>query len=522
MLDAMHSHRSVVAALVALHAVEIAGLFGAMAVTVSLARTHPHRGMGLAALLLLTAMLLVGWQGYRLLAGCRSLNVAGLAVQSGMIMVAIAVATQNLAVGGFGIVLGCSVLAGWGQLAKTDSAITDPVSVQPSPQSSYVPPTRSAPDIGISGAVLAVLTTVVVLAALSVRSGIVFGLVVLAIIFIPLERLCALHPRRVLRPRWRTDVVHYVVNGAALKVGLVVSVVLVGSALRVFVPAPLRLGIAATPSWVQIVAGFAITTVGGYAGHRAAHEVPMLWRFHRVHHSIRDMDWLAANHLHPLDETFGRSAAVLPLYALGFGRVSLGAFLILITVQAIFIHANVRMNFGPLRWLIATPQFHHWHHAREPRAYNTNFAGEFPLLDALFGTLYLPADRWPAQYGIDETEPDGYLRQLAWPFRARCASDSQALPAQSSMCVGGVPHMGSPGGGLPTLIVLQSISEAFRGPFGKYVRQRSHMPSESTGLSHICANGCAAHPGSRHPALAGGAAVISPPATTMPASPATM
>src|SRR5271169_573405 len=114
---------------------------------------------------------------------------------------------------------------------------------------------------------------------------------------------------------------------------------------------------------------------GGYAGHRAAHEVPLLWRFHRVHHSVREMDWLAANHLHPLDETFGRSAAVLPLYALGFGRISLGAFVILITVQAIFIHANLRMNFGPVRWFIATPQFHHWHHAREPQAYNTNYAG---------------------------------------------------------------------------------------------------------------------------------------------------
>ncbi|MGB6513738.1 MAG: hypothetical protein WBF57_12265, partial [Mycobacterium sp.] len=54
-------------------------------------------------------------------------------------------------------------------------------------------------------------------------------------------------------------------------------------------------------------------------------------------------------------------------------------------------------------------------------------AGEFPVLDALFGTLYLPADRWPAQYGIDDTEPAGYLRQLAWPLRARCAADSEGV-----------------------------------------------------------------------------------------------
>ena len=92
----------------------------------------------------------------------------------------------------------------------------------------------STAQIGISGAVLAVLTTLVVLAALSMRSGIVSS-GVLAIIFIPLERLCALHPRRVLRQGWRTDLVHYLVNGAALKLGLVVSVVVVGGVLRVLV-----------------------------------------------------------------------------------------------------------------------------------------------------------------------------------------------------------------------------------------------------------------------------------------------
>jgi sterol desaturase/sphingolipid hydroxylase (fatty acid hydroxylase superfamily) len=430
MLNGMHGRR-VLAAMVLLHAAELIALLAAVAVTGGLARSHPHRGMGFAMLLLLVATVLIGWQGYRLLTGRRSLNVVGLAVQSGIIMVAIAVATQNPAVGGFGIVLGCSVLAGWGRLAKTVPASADPVAAEPSPPSVHVAANGPGAQVGASGAVLASLTAVVVLAALSVRSNILFGLAILAVIFIPLERLFALHPRRVLRPGWRTDVVHYLVNGAALKIGLVVSVIVVGSVLRALVPAPLRLGIAASPTWVQIVAGFAITTVGGYAGHRAAHEVPLLWRFHRVHHSIRDLDWLAANHLHPLDETFARSAAVLPLYALGFGRISLGAFVILITVQAIFIHANVRMNFGPVRWLIATPQFHHWHHAREPRAYNTNYAGEFPVLDALFGTLYLPADRWPAQYGIDESEPAGYLRQLAWPLRTRCAAESNAPRTQS-------------------------------------------------------------------------------------------
>ena len=421
------SRRPLVAGLVALHGVELLVLLKAVGVTARLARAHPGHAAGLPALLVLVALLMVGWQAFRLLRGRRSLNVSGLAVQSGILMTSIAVATQNLAAGLTGIVLACAVLAGWGRLAKTrrasgifETAVTTE-HVAP-PQTIEI---RRASQIRASGVVLVVLTALVILAALSVRSQIIFGLAVLAVIFVPLERLFALHPRRVLRPGWRTDVVHYLVNGAALRIGLLVSVVVFGGVLRVFVPAPLRNAVAASPSWVQIVAGLAIATIGAYAGHRAAHEVPLLWRFHRVHHSIREMDWLAANHLHPLDETFVRSVAVLPLYALCFGRVSLGAFVIVITLQAIFIHANVRMNFGLLRWVIGTPQFHHWHHAREPQAYNSNYAGEFPLLDALFGTLYFPANRWPAQYGVDDTEPDGYLRQLAWPFRTRRAAQSE-------------------------------------------------------------------------------------------------
>jgi sterol desaturase/sphingolipid hydroxylase (fatty acid hydroxylase superfamily) len=58
---------------------------------------------------------------------------------------------------------------------------------------------------------------------------------------------------------------------------------------------------------------------------------------------------------------------------------------------------------------IATPEFHHWHHIKVPRVHNKNFAAQFPLLDLLFGTLYLPVDKIPKQYGISERVPIGYL-----------------------------------------------------------------------------------------------------------------
>jgi sterol desaturase/sphingolipid hydroxylase (fatty acid hydroxylase superfamily) len=374
------------------------------------------------ALSLLATAALVGWHAIRLLLGDSKLSVPGLGIQSAILIGAIALATQKPVIGVAGVAVAAGVLASWGRLGGPTRSATVPAAVPPDGTQVAAQPDK----VGIGGIVLVLLTSVLVLIALSVHGRIVFAIGVLAVIFIPLERLFALRPRKVLRPGWRTDVVHYLINGAALKAGIVIAVVVVGTVLRAFVPASFRTAIAASPSWVQIVAALTITTVGGYAGHRAAHEVPLLWRFHRVHHSVREMDWLAANHLHPLDQIFVRSAAVLPLYALGFGRLSLGAFVVLTTLQSIFVHANVRLTFGPLRWLIATPQFHHWHHAREPEAYNSNYAGEFPALDALFGTLYLPAHRWPTQYGVDEHEPAGYLRQLVWPLRTPAARISQA------------------------------------------------------------------------------------------------
>ncbi len=272
-------------------------------------------------------------------------------------------------------------------------------------------------DLTAGGVALAVATSAVLVGALLVRGGVVFGLVVLAAIFVPLERVFALHRQRVLRSGWRTDVVHFVVNNLLTNLALIVPVVVVGLALRAAVPSALRHDIAREPTALQFTEAFLLAELCGYAAHRAAHQVPLLWRFHKVHHSITEMDWLASAHLHPLDSVWTRSCVVLPLFALGFSRATFGGFLVFTTFQAIFVHANVRFRFGPLKWVVATPEFHHWHHSNMPEAYNTNFAGEFPWVDALFGTLYLPKGRVPAKYGIDEQQPAGYLRQLAWPFR---------------------------------------------------------------------------------------------------------
>jgi sterol desaturase/sphingolipid hydroxylase (fatty acid hydroxylase superfamily) len=272
------------------------------------------------------------------------------------------------------------------------------------------------------GLLIALTTATVFLAALAIRSNLVFGFVLLALLFVPMERIWSLHPQKVFRAGWKTDVVHFAVNNLLTTAGLVVAVVVAGGALHAAVPAAVRDGIAGQPLWLQAVEALLFAEVLQYWAHRASHTVPVLWRFHKVHHSIAELDWLAAARLHPVDQAFSRACVVVPLFALGFTRGTFGALLVVFTVQAIFIHANVRFTFGPLRSVLATPEFHHWHHSADPRAYNSNFAGELPVLDRIFGTLHLPArdgsegSRWPDAYGIAEPVPTGYLRQLSWPF----------------------------------------------------------------------------------------------------------
>ncbi|MGH3576457.1 MAG: sterol desaturase family protein [Mycobacterium sp.] len=287
------------------------------------------------------------------------------------------------------------------------------------------PTDTSAPvrKVTFADLLVAAATSLIFIGALAVHSGLVFGVLVLAAIFIPMERVFALRPQRVLRTGWRTDLVHFVVNNLLTTVLLVAVVVTLGAGLRAAVPGALRAAVGNQALDLQLVEAFLLAEVCFYWAHRAAHTVPVLWRFHRVHHSIEEMDWLAAGRVHPVDQAFTRACVVLPIVALGFARAAFGAFLVLMTVQALFVHANVRFRFGPLRWLIATPEFHHWHHSGDPATYNSNFAGEFPVLDLLFGTLHLPAGRMPDRYGIEESAPVGYLAQLAWPLaRARRAS----------------------------------------------------------------------------------------------------
>jgi sterol desaturase/sphingolipid hydroxylase (fatty acid hydroxylase superfamily) len=242
------------------------------------------------------------------------------------------------------------------------------------------------------------------------------ALVVLAAVFIPLERLRPLHRQAVRRRGVGTDAVHFVADEAIAAVGVALGLIVLLPILD-WAVAPLRTLVEAQSSPTRWVEALIVGEIAGYWGHRAQHAWPCLWRFHRLHHSSPVLDWLAPNRRHPMDLVGSRLAVGLPLLALGFTVPTIAAHYAVRRAQGLFVHANLKVSIGPLRWVVASPEFHHWHHVDDPALYHNNFAGQLPLVDLMFGTLHMPKGEWPARYGVDGDVPDAYVAQLIAPFK---------------------------------------------------------------------------------------------------------
>jgi len=151
--------------------------------------------------------------------------------------------------------------------------------------------------------------------------------------------------------------------------------------------------------------------------HRAFHR-PAMWKYHAVHHSSKELDWLSAARFHPVNIFLGSVAADVVMLLAGIPvnvLVLLGPFTV---AHSAFVHANLNWTLGPLRYLLASPIFHRWHHTAAEEGGERNYASTFPILDVLFGTFYMPEHKLPAVYGIpDQSFPAGFGAQMIYPYR---------------------------------------------------------------------------------------------------------
>jgi sterol desaturase/sphingolipid hydroxylase (fatty acid hydroxylase superfamily) len=245
------------------------------------------------------------------------------------------------------------------------------------------------------------------------------NLSLLGILFIPLERLFGLRTEQsIFRSDWRQDLFYFLINSLLVQSLTFLSLTPATEIVAHTHWTDLRAAMASQPIWLQVIEIMVLTDLTQYWVHRLFHRIPFLWGFHAVHHSTQTMDWLAGSRMHVVEIVALRGITVIPMYVLGFHEWALKAYILYIYIHSTLIHANVRFDFGWLKYIIATPQFHHWHHGIEKEAIDVNFAVQFPWLDRLFGTYYVPGDKWPSGYGVGgHPVPPGYLKQLTYPFR---------------------------------------------------------------------------------------------------------
>ena len=240
-----------------------------------------------------------------------------------------------------------------------------------------------------------------------------------ALIFVFVEKLLPLRREQpIFRPDWQTDLQHFAVNHMLVGFMLLATNLFVQRSFGWALDSPLQTWVRALPFGWQLLALLLLADLVQYAVHRLYHEVPALWRLHSVHHSVEHMDWLAGSRMHPLEVLITRSLVLAPIVVLGFAKGVIDAYIVIVGFHAVLNHANVRLRVGPLRYLIVTPEFHHWHHAQDKEAIDRNYAAHFAFIDHLFGTAVTPERPWPQRYGVlGDTVPRGFWRQLAHPFR---------------------------------------------------------------------------------------------------------
>jgi len=240
----------------------------------------------------------------------------------------------------------------------------------------------------------------------------------LCVLFFVLTRISPCNPNRnwwTARRAAFTDLVYWLVMPVLSQVSRVVLLVLGVWIIYGSNPSSETFAAIQLPIWCQCIIILLAQDVMMYWIHRVFH-TRFAWKIHAVHHSPEVLDWMSAARTHPLN-AIGEYALVDAIVLLaGFSPFALAILAPINLFYSAMVHANLNWTFGPLKYILASPVFHRWHHTTETEGLDRNFASTFPFLDWMWGTYYMPEGRKPEVYGTRETVlPAGFIGQTAYP-----------------------------------------------------------------------------------------------------------
>ncbi len=182
------------------------------------------------------------------------------------------------------------------------------------------------------------------------------------------------------------------------------------------------LNIKSIPAWAQLLIFFVILDFVQWFTHVLLHRYPFLWRFHQVHHSVKEMGFAAHLRYHWMENILYKPLKTIGVMVLG-GFEPEQAFIVHFIAISIghFNHANLKITWGPLKYVFNNPVMHLYHHAYAlPTGKNgVNYGISLSAWDYIFKTNYIPEDSGTITLGYkgDEQMPKSFLRQLFYGFR---------------------------------------------------------------------------------------------------------
>ena len=210
-------------------------------------------------------------------------------------------------------------------------------------------------------------------------------LIILIMAEILLPKKKRIHNRK---DRWITNGLITLINTASVNiVHIAIPLIAIVAAVDVSNGKMGLFNIINFPIWIEIILTVIILDFIIWGQHLLSHKIPFVWRFHRMHHTDRDLDVTTAVRFHPFEIIFSMFIKITSIYILGASAIAVIIFEIMLNGMAMFNHANLRIPFrieNILRKFIVTPDLHRFHHSIYIDEHNKNFGFSLSIWDKIF------------------------------------------------------------------------------------------------------------------------------------------